>query len=169
MPTEYVEKTNLLTGEVQKKLVLVCPDQGVTIQAESDATNIHRIMANYGRTQELTHIAANMPTFGDFTNSPSMQEALNQIIAGKEEFMKLPADVRAHCKNDPAVFIEFIEDPANRELHLEFNLVTPTKEEKATARRIRQAKRVPKETPVPPTPPTEVKSPPAEGGDTATP
>lgn len=50
-------------------------------------------------------------TYGDFSSGLSYQEALDSVISCQNTFDALPALVRKACDNDPAKFLEMVEDP----------------------------------------------------------
>jgi phage internal scaffolding protein len=50
---------------------------------------------------------------------------LNQVIAAEDEFMRLPADLRARFENDPAQLIEFLENLENKDEAIKLGLVNP--------------------------------------------
>ena len=45
---------------------------------------------------------------GDFTNIPDFHTAMNLVRQAQEEFVRIPADVRARFNNDPGRFMEFL-------------------------------------------------------------
>jgi len=55
------------------------------------------------------------PRYGDFTEAVDYQEAMNIVLQAKSQFDSLSADVRRRFANDPALFLEFCNDPKNAE------------------------------------------------------
>jgi phage internal scaffolding protein len=64
-----------------------------------------------------------MPLTGDFVDVPDFQTALNLVISAQDEFMKVPADVRARFNNDPGELMAFLEDDKNRDEAIKLGLV----------------------------------------------
>jgi phage internal scaffolding protein len=63
------------------------------------------------------------PRYGDFTGIGDYHTALNQVIAAEDEFMSLPATLRARFENDPAQLIEFLDNPQNKDEAVQLGLV----------------------------------------------
>jgi len=57
---------------------------------------------------------ANPPMYGDFTGIFDFQTAQNAVIHAKQQFMELPAKLRARFDNSPQKLLEFLDDPENR-------------------------------------------------------
>lgn len=53
--------------------------------------------------------------FGDFTNAPSYQEALQNVIAAQDAFMTLPSGIRTRFENNPQKVMDFLNDKNNLE------------------------------------------------------
>ena len=48
---------------------------------------------------------------------------MNAVLAAQDEFMELPAQLRARFNNDPALLIDFLEKEENREEAIKLGLV----------------------------------------------
>jgi phage internal scaffolding protein len=55
------------------------------------------------------------PEYGDFSGISDYHSALNAVMAAQDSFLQLPAKVRARFDNDPALFVDFASDEANRD------------------------------------------------------
>ncbi|AXL14620.1 internal scaffolding protein [Microviridae sp.] len=93
---------------------LVCEEQGLTEQSYKDECDIHQILRKYEKTGMVTHTAAYAGTYGDFVNSVDFQEAQNVIADAKTMFETVPSKIREQFYNDPAQFLEFIQNDDNR-------------------------------------------------------
>ena len=60
-------------------------------------------------------MANGTPSYGDFSSVLEFQQAQNILIEAQDAFDALPASLRKRFDNDPAVMLEFIENPDNRE------------------------------------------------------
>lgn len=98
-----------------KRLVWKPEGDSMTKQSFQEETNINRIMAKYQATGIVTHLNNKNPLYGDFSNVPDYQTALNLVLSANDSFMQLPSKVRARFENDPAKFLDFVGDPSNAE------------------------------------------------------
>lgn len=100
--------------EVSEMSSLSCKgDPGKTKQAHRDECDINKITAKYERTGQLPDLIRSNPRYGDFTDVPTYQEALDRVILAGEQFNALDAHIRARFGNDPALFLEFATDKRN--------------------------------------------------------
>lgn len=81
--------------------------------SEQAQTDIMRIVRKHRETGELDHISSTLASYGDFTQVPDMQTALNQADAANDMFGELPAEIRKRFNHSPAEFVEFFDDPEN--------------------------------------------------------
>lgn len=94
-------------------------------QEFKDETNINTIVERFGLTGELPS-DVKMPMSGDFTDAVTdYQSALNMVLKADEEFLRLPAHVRAEFDNNPQKLLEFVENPKNRDKAKELGLLVP--------------------------------------------
>lgn len=81
-----------------------------TKAANANETNINLMVARYKKTGQFGHLNPRQPTYGDFSNAVSLEEAFNQVAEAQRQFMTLPAQVRALAQNDPVVLLEMLAD-----------------------------------------------------------
>ncbi len=93
---------------------LTCDDESLAIQSAEEESNINTIVRRFGLTGELPSDVA-IPRSGDFTGAPDFHTAMNLVRQAQEEFLRVPAHIRARFGNDPGNFIAFVEDDSNRE------------------------------------------------------
>lgn len=91
-----------------------CEGESLTKQSEAAACDINRIMAKYERTGVLSHVAENVGFYADVSNVPDYQAALAVVESAQGLFASIPAEIRARFDNDPAQFLHFVSDPANK-------------------------------------------------------
>ena len=106
---------------------LHCEDATLAQQHYKDECDINNILRQFNVTGLLPENALS-PRYGDFTGISDYQTALNQVIAAEDEFMRLPADLRARFGNDPAQLIEFMENSENKDEAIKLGLVNNTEE-----------------------------------------
>ena len=80
-----------------------------------DECDVNNILRKYESTGLVTHVANGTPSYGDFSSVLEFQQAQNILIEAEDAFEALPASLRKRFDNDPAVMLEFIENPDNRE------------------------------------------------------
>jgi len=96
-----------------------------TKQSEAQACDINHILRRYAKTGIVEHLNRYGGDYGDFTGVQDYQDSLNQVLAAREAFGSLPAKLRRRFENDPASFLAFVSDPANREEMMELGLLKP--------------------------------------------
>jgi len=109
---------------------LVC-GKSMTKQSMKDECDVNLILARYVKTGLLSHVQERSPVYADVSEMGDFREALGRVDAVRDFFAGLPSQVRAFFKNDPATFLDFMSDEANREKAEELGLVK--KEEVAPA------------------------------------
>lgn len=108
------------------KVTLDCPPGfGRTKQAFKAETDINTIIASYLRTGVLDFAKKHEPRYGDVIGA-DFQSAMNIIASAKSMFEDLPAQLRARFENDPAKFLDFVQDERNTAELEELGLSVPT-------------------------------------------
>jgi len=153
---------NYDTDKASNETALTCPEPTLTQQQFAEESDINYIAERYGLTGEMPQVL-DLPRYGDFTGIFDFQSAQNAVIQAKQQFMTLPAKLRARFDNDPAKIMAFLDDPENR-AEAEF-LGLLVKPQAATATQDKPEGTVPPSTPpeAPAVPPK-----PAKGGKTDT-
>lgn len=103
---------------------IACEDASLAQQQFKDECDINNILRQFNITGQLPD-APLSPKYGDFTGISDYKTALDRVIAADEEFMNLPATIRARFENEPAKLIEFLDDASNREEAEKLGLVEP--------------------------------------------
>jgi len=83
-------------------------------QSFRDECDINNILRQFNVTGQLP-LGSVQPQYGDFSGITDYQSALNAVMAAQDSFLALPAKVRAKFDNDPALFVEFASDEANKD------------------------------------------------------
>jgi len=86
----------------------------LTKQSFRDECDINNILRQFNVTGQLP-VGSVQPQYGDFSGITDYQSALNAVMAAQDSFLALPAKLRARFDNDPALFVEFASDEANKE------------------------------------------------------
>lgn len=98
------------------------PDEGLTQQQFAEEVDINTIVKRFGITGQLPE-NLRMPVSGDFTDITDFQSAMNAVVAAKDEFMRLPGELRQRFNHDPAQLISFLEDDKNKDEAIKLGLV----------------------------------------------
>ncbi len=107
------------------------PDKGRAKQSMADECDINNIMARYQTTGALTHVRDHAGDYG-FASSIDFTEAMQIVAKGNSMFEELPSSIRSKFKNDPARFLEFVQDEGNEDEMRELGLL-PQAEDDAEA------------------------------------
>ena len=83
-------------------------------QHSKDEVDINKIMARYIKTGVIDHVAKYQPQYLDNTET-DYHTSQNIIIKADGMFSELPSTVRRQFNNNPAEFLEFVNDPDNHE------------------------------------------------------
>lgn len=103
---------------------LECLDPTRTQQHQAEEADINTIVRKFGITGQLPQ-NVRAPTYLDFEDVIDFHSAQNAIIAAKESFMKMPANIRASFDNDPGAFVDFCSNPENRDELKKMGLLAP--------------------------------------------
>lgn len=109
-----------------------------TKQAPAEEVDINRIMARYRKTGQLPlQSEARQAFYGDFSDGLDYMSVLLRLKNAEAAFASLPSQLRRRFENDPAMLLEFVQDPANVDEAVSLGLMVRREE-----------------TPAPPPPPT---------------
>lgn len=98
--------------------------QGRTKQSFKDECDINNIMDRFLKTGILEFTQQNQPRYGDSTGL-EYQDAMLIVANAKSLFNSLPPQLRDRFENDPALFLDFVNDDKNRAEALEMGLLKP--------------------------------------------
>jgi len=132
-PTTTKTSTSKFRTRFERKRVIAKQQpkgqKGRTHQEFKDGADINKIMSRYKKTG-LLPLIKQQPKYGDFSDVPSYVQALQIQNTAHTQFMALSARVRARFSNDPKLFLEFVNNPANAREMVELGLATlvPPKE-----------------------------------------
>ena len=96
--------------------------EGRTRQDDLQKSNINNIVGRYMKTGELP-ITNREAFFADVSALPDFQSAIEMVDKARAGFMELPAEVRSMHDNDPAKFIDWTSDIANRDEMVKMGLL----------------------------------------------
>jgi phage internal scaffolding protein len=93
---------------------LACNDPSLAQQHMADDADINTIVKRFGLTGQLPE-NVRLPEYGDFTGINDYASALRALSEADENFLEIPAELRARFHNSPQRFLEFVENPTNLE------------------------------------------------------
>ncbi|UOF76674.1 scaffold protein [Microviridae sp.] len=98
--------------EASDEACVFSDEPSLTVQAHAEDADINVLMKRFKVTGQFPE-SVRLPSYGDFDGISNYQEALHAIMAAEDEFMRLPAAVRAKFDNDPQQLLEFVSAPGN--------------------------------------------------------
>lgn len=123
-----------------------------TKQAGKDEVNVNFIVENFRRTGALPPRSnAARAVYGDYSSVDDFHSQANRMLAAQEAFDSLPAKTRRAFGDDPQELVAryFSDDPADRELLIEHDLVEATPEDRQALEAAKAAATPRVETPAP--------------------
>jgi phage internal scaffolding protein len=86
-----------------------------TEQSHKSEVDINNIVKRAGNMELISKVAALQEIVFDDVTGNDFQENMNAIIKAKETFESVPSGIRRQFDNDPAKFLDFVYDPANKD------------------------------------------------------
>lgn len=123
------ENGKALHGRTQIHFQAECDINNIMKKYEKMGVKMRDLMVSNGRL-----IDAAGGRYGDFSNVSDYQSAIHQVAAAQSAFEGLPASVRARFDNNPANFLQFVENPENAKALVKMGLaIERPKQEASTA------------------------------------
>lgn len=97
-------------------------DEGMTEQSHKDSCDMHLIMRQYAETGLVTHRAQYDGQYMDMASAPDFQAAMDTVAKAASMFESVPSSIRNEFNNDPARFLDFMQDSKNFEKIAEMGL-----------------------------------------------
>lgn len=94
----------------------------MTEQCHKKDCDINHIVSKYEKTGILTHVRQVEPQYG-YAPAVDFLEAMQIVTQAEQEFSALPSGLRARFGNDPANFLEFVNDPNSRDEAVKLGLI----------------------------------------------
>lgn len=126
---------NYDTDAASNESGLACEEPTLAQQHFKDECDINTILERFSITGILPE-APLSPRYGDFSGISDYHSAMNRVLAVKDEFEALPAQIRARFNNDPSQLIEFLNDDSNRPEAEELGLVEKVAAEAVEATKV---------------------------------
>lgn len=111
-----------LDGETRKYAESDVAGESKTRQADLDASDINKIVKRFER-DGIVPLSNREGLYLDVSEVPDYREAIEQVRRADEYFMSLPASSRAMFNNDPAEFLDKVNDPTQLDLLVEAGVI----------------------------------------------
>lgn len=100
-------------------------DKGLTKQSDAKDCDINAIFRRFEKTGQLPDLIAREPRYGDYSDVPTYQEALDIVNLAEEQFAMLDVTIRNRFENDPSKFLAFATDVKNLDEMEKLGLLKP--------------------------------------------
>lgn len=108
----------------RKRVQIVFTEPSLTKQEFAEENDINFIVKRAQVTGELP-LNMKAPVYGDFSEVPDYQSALNIVNEAQEAFQSLSSAIRERFSNNPAMMLDFLADPRNIKEAVELGLIAP--------------------------------------------
>ncbi len=105
----------------KKRVAIKFTEPTLTKQSFKKECDINNIMAKFQRTGAITHVQKNQQNYG-FASALTFTESMNIVAKGQSMFNELPSSIRTKFDNDPAKFLDFVQDESNADELVELGL-----------------------------------------------
>lgn len=142
MPEEIIARKQYDPRPVVESDLDFTGDPGLTKQSDAKDSDINNILKKWEKTGALPDMIVREPRYGDFSNVTDYQEALHIVRHAEEQFISLDAHIRNRFDNDPAKFLEFVQDPKNEDEMENLGLLKPEAVERRQLARMKKDEEV---------------------------
>lgn len=98
-----------------------------TKQSFASECDINLIMKRFSKVQGSEYLSKYNGyvggQFGDFSTVTDYRSAIEQVRSAEDVFMRIPAQIRRQFGDDAATFLDFVQNPANKEELIKMGLV----------------------------------------------
>lgn len=106
----------------RKRVRFKCVGKSRTKKEFADECNVNNIVAKYQRTGAIEHFSRHAPRYDNVAGA-TFHQAMNIVTEASSMFEELPANLRQKFENDPAKFLDFVQDPENKAEMAELGLL----------------------------------------------
>lgn len=124
---------NDIEADEQAGAEAATPPHGASLtqQQYTDEVNLNVMMARMGMKDGSIPPGAFDPrqfgTVQDFSDAPDLKEIFDRTFAARDMFMQLPATIRNRFSNNPAIMLDWVNNPANLEEARKLGFFEPAK------------------------------------------
>lgn len=125
MPKQETPNTPRNNNWLRRRVAITTPADAIGAKQNfKQECDINFILDQYQRTGAIYHFNTRQPEYG-YAEAVDFREALEIVKQGQSVFEALPSSLRARFQNDPAQFLEFVQDPANSDEMAQLGLRAP--------------------------------------------
>lgn len=117
-----LKSTARKSGSKRVQTVL-CVKNNKVDKSQAKMCDINNIVKYYTKTGMFPAFKQKQPKFLDMTAIPTLMEATEIVAEAQEMFYDLPAKIRALMGHDPANLEEFLKDPKNHDVLVEYGVL----------------------------------------------
>lgn len=117
--TQADPKISMLQKNLQPTLrvKLQCNDPLITEQHHAKSCDINNILARAIKNNGLiSHVNSMQGDYSGLASQIDYHEAVNAVMAADNSFNLLPASIRTQFENDPAQFLDFVDNADQSDL-----------------------------------------------------
>jgi len=103
-------------------------EPSLTKQSFTKECDINNIMRKYQKTGAIDHVNKHEASYG-YATSDDFTASMEIVARGKTMFEELPSSIRTKFENDPAKFLDFVQDEENTKEMQELGLAHKTTNE----------------------------------------
>ena len=111
----------------RRKVMTVNVDPSKTDGSYKKDCDANEVIKKFLKTGVIDHVKQGQGYYGDISDMPGLLEGMERINQAKDEFMQVPAKIRAMFQNDVRNFYNYVADPANQEHCVELGLIPKPK------------------------------------------
>jgi phage internal scaffolding protein len=98
-------------------------EDSTTEQSHKDELKMENILSKYHHSLAQEHRLDHRGMYG-FASSATLTEAMEVVHTARDMFNELPSAIRNKFENDPAKFLDFVQDEANAKEMVSLGLAT---------------------------------------------
>lgn len=123
-----MEVEEIVRPNGSKRVIYRFNDPSLTRQEFKEECDLGMIIKRFSATPEGLEAlqkaqAFVQDRFSDVSDIPDFRTALDLVKRADEAFLRLPPKVRTRFDNDPAAFLDFVDDPKNVNEMVELGLL----------------------------------------------
>lgn len=108
--------SNITPQKYRRRVQKNCGDELITEQSHKAECDINTILNRYLKTGLLDHSKKAAARYGDFCGmSDSFTSTMNMVAQAQEIFESVPSHIRTRFDNNPAEYMDFMLNEANRD------------------------------------------------------
>lgn len=96
----------------------------LTKQSFKDECDVNNIVKKHSVTGIYTHLNERSAQYGDVSEIPDYQSAMQAVASANQLFGALPSSLRKRFNNDPAEYLAFAQNPDNSDEMVRLGMAT---------------------------------------------